>query len=105
MPESRRLIGLAHGSAESFDAWHEHFSDLRARGLQPPLLGISDGAPGLIGAFEQVFTESLRQRCLVHACRNLIGKVSKADQEEVKRDHWAIFNGIEATARRAGDLD
>jgi transposase-like protein len=50
----------------------------------------------MIAAFEQVFPESLRQRCAVHKARNLVGKVSKADAEEVKQDYWAIFNGIEA---------
>ena len=81
---------------ESFEAWQEHFRDLRQHGLRPPLLGITDGAPGLVAAFEQLFPESLRQRCAIHKARNLVGKVAKADAEEVKRDYWAIFNGIEA---------
>jgi putative transposase len=60
-----------------------------------------DGAPGLVAAFEQVFPESLRQRCAIHKARNLVGKLSKADAEEVKRDYWAIFNGIDATPGEA----
>lgn len=60
------FIGLEAGNAESFDAWHDHFVDLKSRGLKPPLLGISDGAPGLVAAFAQVFPESLPQRCLIH---------------------------------------
>jgi putative transposase len=36
------------------------------RGLRAPLLVITDGAAGLIGAVEVVFSHSLRQRCLVH---------------------------------------
>ena len=35
-----------------------------ARGLRPPLLVVSDGAPGLIAAVELVFPHSLRQRAL-----------------------------------------
>jgi putative transposase len=65
------FIGLAAGNAESFDAWHDYFTDLRPRGLKPALLGISDGAPGLIAAFEQVFPESLRQRCAAAGIRRL----------------------------------
>src|SRR5487761_1423817 len=42
------FIGLASGASESFDAWHDHFVDLKNRGLRAPLLGISDGAPGLV---------------------------------------------------------
>jgi putative transposase len=90
------FIGLSAGQAESFDTWQAHLSDLRDRGLRPPLLGITDGNPALISAFEQVFSESLRQRCAVHVARNVLEKVSKPDQEEVKRDYWAILNGIEA---------
>jgi putative transposase len=90
------FISLSAGAAESYDSWHAHFSDLRERGLKPPLLGITDGAPGLVSAFEQVFSESLRQKCTVHGCRNVLEKVSKADQDQVKKDYWSIFNGIEA---------
>ena len=32
----------------------------------------------------------------MHVCRNLLDKVSKADQAEVKRDCWAIFNDVDA---------
>jgi putative transposase len=49
------FIGLAPGSAESADAWHDFLSGLRDRGLASPLLVISDGNPGLIGAVEQVY--------------------------------------------------
>jgi transposase-like protein len=90
------FIGLAAGQAESYESWHGHFTDLQARGLKPPLLGITDGAPGLVSAFEQVFPDSLRQRCAVHVARNVLEKVSKADQETVKKDYWAILNNIEA---------
>jgi transposase-like protein len=90
------FISLSAGVAESYDSWHAHFTDLRARGLKPPLLGITDGAPGLVAAFEQVFSESLRQKCCVHAARNVLAKVSQPDQQTVKQDYWAIFDGIEA---------
>ena len=55
---------------------------------------MTDGNPALIAAFEQVFPESLRQRCAV--ARNTLEKVSKPDQEEVKGDYWAILNNIDA---------
>jgi transposase-like protein len=34
--------------------------------LRPPLLVISDGAAGLVGAIERILPRSLRQRCLIH---------------------------------------
>src|SRR5204863_3193002 len=63
------FIGLGPGAGESFDAWHGFLADLRDRGLASPLLVVSDGAPGLIGAIEQVYPHALRQRCLVHRSR------------------------------------
>ncbi len=69
------FIGLAPGSGESADAWGDFLADLKDRGLPSPLLVISDGAPGLITAIEQAFPKALRQRCLVHRCRNVLAKV------------------------------
>jgi putative transposase len=91
-----RLLALESVSAESHDAVVAFLRGLVARGLRAPLLTITDGAPGLISAVEQVFPDGLRQRCLIHRCRNLIAKVSKPDQAEVKGDYWAVFDGIAA---------
>jgi putative transposase len=63
------LVGLAPGSSESHDAWADFLAGLVARGLRAPLLVVSDGAEGLIGAAERVFDRSLRQRCLIHRSR------------------------------------
>jgi transposase-like protein len=51
----------------------------------------SDGAPGQCAALDQVFPGSSRQRCLVHKARNVLAKVSEADQDRVKADFWEIF--------------
>ncbi|MCK1641366.1 transposase [Bradyrhizobium sp. 157] len=53
---------------------------LKERGPRAPLLGICDGALGLIRAFTDVFGKSLRQRCLAHAGRNVL---ANADCDEV----------------------
>lgn len=90
------FIGLSPAGSESDDAWHGFLADLEARGLRSPLLGISDGAPGLTGAFDRAFPTAERQRCLVHRCRNLVAKVSKKDQQQVKADFWSIFDDIDA---------
>lgn len=52
------FIGLAPGTGESADAWHDFLQDLKDRGLPSPLLVISDGAPGLIAAIEQAFPKA-----------------------------------------------
>jgi len=89
------FLALASVSAESHDAAVDFLRDLVERGLRAPLLVITDGAPGLISAIEQVYDRSLRQRCLIHRARNVIAKVSKGDQDEVKADYWSIFDDIE----------
>jgi len=86
------FIGLAPGTGESFDAWHDFLADLSGRGLANPLLVISDGAPGLIGAIEQAFPAALRQRCIIHRARNVLAKIPAGMQSEVKDAYWKIFD-------------
>ncbi len=90
------FLGLDGASAESVDACLGFLRDLVGRGLRPPLLVISDGAPGLIAALDQVFPHSLRQRCLIHRLGNVLAKVAAADQDQVKADYWAIFDDLDA---------
>ena len=91
------FIGLAPGAGESADAWHDFLADLRDRGLASPLLVISDGNQGLIGAIEQVFPQALRQRCLIHRARNIVAKVPAGMQAEVKDAYWKIFDTEDLT--------
>jgi putative transposase len=95
------LVGLAPGAHEGHDPWAGFLDELVARGLRSPLLVITDGAPGLIGAVEIVFANSLRQRCLVHRCRNLLAKVPTHAQAEVKAAFWKIFDDIDAEPGQA----
>jgi putative transposase len=95
------FLGLGPGAAESTDAWRGFLEDLGDRGLCAPLLVISDGGRGLCAAIECSLPASLHQRCLVHVCRNLIAKVPKHAQGEVKRAYWAIFDQIEQDGEAA----
>jgi transposase-like protein len=86
------LVGLEPGASESTDAWRDFLDGMVARGLRPPLLVVSDGAPGLIAAVELVFGHSLRQRCLIHRARNVLAKVPVEHQNEVKKAYWSLFD-------------
>ncbi|MGH9030325.1 MAG: IS256 family transposase [Acidimicrobiales bacterium] len=90
------FLGLEPGSSESHDAWAGFFRSLTARGLTDPLLVVSDGGPGLIGAVEIVFPKSMRQRCVIHRARNLLAKVPLHAQAQIKTDYWRIFDDIDA---------
>jgi len=85
------FVGLEAASSESSDAWEGFLAELGERGLRCPLLVISDGAPGLIGSIEHTMGAALRQRCLIHVARNILAKVPKNAQAELKADYWAIF--------------
>jgi putative transposase len=86
------FVALDAAAAESHDAWADFLTGLGQRGLACPLLVISDGAPGLIGAVEVIMGGALRQRCLTHRARNVLAKVPKNAQAQVKADYWEIFD-------------
>jgi putative transposase len=86
------LIGLDAAGNEGNDACDDFLDGLKQRGLRPPLLVISDGAAGLIGALDRQLARSLRQRCLIHRCRNVLAKVPAHAQAEVKAAYWAMFD-------------
>jgi transposase-like protein len=81
---SKVLLTMELGNKESYDDWLQVFRNLRKRGLNDPVLGTSDGAPGLIKAFEEAFPKTLRQHCLVHKKRNILNKVPQEIASEVK---------------------
>ncbi len=92
------FVALAPGGSESTDARGDFLDELSGRGLRPPLLVISDGAAGLISAIESSLPRSLRQKCLIHRCRNVLAKVPATAQEEIRSAYWAIFDTAALTA-------
>lgn len=78
------LLHLGLGNKESHQAWLDFLRDMVKRGLRVPVSITSDGAPGVIKAIDAMWPESLRVRCWVHKVRNILDKVSKDDQAEVK---------------------
>jgi transposase-like protein len=98
------LLGLLPGTKEDTVSCKEFLRDLKARGLVDPVLVITDGAPGLIRAVEEVFPRSLRQRCLAHRIRNLEAKVPAELWREVKGlAHAAYRASSPALARLTRD--
>ncbi len=94
------LLALSPGTKEDTACSREFLRDLKARGLTDPVLVISDGAPGLIRAIEEVFPKSLRQRCLAHKLRNLEGKVPEERWREVKAMAAACYQAISPLVAR-----
>ncbi|GMR09686.1 MAG: hypothetical protein BMS9Abin28_0506 [Anaerolineae bacterium] len=93
-----RLLYCSCASGPAFEGAHIHdgmratpgaiervqIEDMQRRGLPPPGLITTDGAPGLIRAVEEAWPKSLRQRCLAHKIRNVIDKVPDGTKADVK---------------------
>ncbi len=85
------LVHLDLGPREAYDAWLSCLQDMRARGLQDPLLVIVDGAPGLKKAVRRMWLRAFRQRCQVHKMRNILCKLPRLAQGQMKRLVQQVF--------------
>jgi len=68
------------------------------------MLVVTDGAPGLIRAMEELWPDADRQRCTVHRLRNLVAKLPRKDtelRERVEASYWAALH--EATSAADGE--
>ena len=86
-PEGKKeLVGLIDGVRESAQSWKELLLDLKRRGLaMGPELAVADGALGFWQAIEEVWPETLGQRCWVHKTANVLNKLPKSQQPKAKR--------------------
>jgi transposase-like protein len=90
----RVLVAVRLGQRESHEDWLDLGRDLTRRGLRSPWLVVSDGAPGLIKAIEELWPAADRGRCAVHKLRNVVAKLPKRSGllDEVKAAYWAALD-------------
>jgi putative transposase len=90
----RVLVTVRLGQRESHEDWLDLGRDLTRRGLRSPWFVVSDGAPGLINAIEELWPESDRGRCAVHKIRNVVAKLPKRPglHDQVKAAYWAALD-------------
>jgi putative transposase len=90
----RVLVAVRLGQRESREDWLDLGRDLARRGLRAPWLVVSDGAPGLVKAIEELWPQADRQRCTVHKLRNLVAKLPARPElhEHVKRIYWQALD-------------
>lgn len=90
----RVLLSVRLGQRESHEDWLDLGRDLTRRGLPSPWLIVSDGAPGLIKAIEELWPEADRGRCAVHKLRNVVAKLPDrlGLHEEIKARYWAALD-------------
>ncbi len=79
----REIIGLSIGDSEAMVFWMEFLRSLVRRGLKGVKLVVSDAHEGLKAAIQKALNGSTWQRCRVHTTRNLLARVSKAQQSRL----------------------
>jgi putative transposase len=103
-PEGRKeLVGFQVGVRESAQSWRELLVDLKARGLAiAPQIAVGDGALGFWKALEEVFPATRHQRCWQHKLVNILNKVPRSVQPNMKADLREIRDAPDrATAEAA----
>jgi transposase-like protein len=101
---TRELLAFTRAKSESQAGWEGLLNDLFRRGLrgQNLQLVITDGCPGLARALETVYPRVRHQRCWVHKMRNILEKVRRRDEKQVKVQAQKIYLAENrAAARRA----
>jgi transposase-like protein len=88
------LVAVRLGQRERHEDWLDLGRDLTRRGLRAPWLVVTDGAPGLIKAINELWPEADRQRCTVHRLRNILAKLPNRPElhERIKGAYWAALD-------------
>ncbi len=90
-------------AGRSYDCWISFLHDRTSRGLDEPLLIISDGQPGLKKALREVFPMTIKQRCRVHKMRNILCKLPKGMVREMKKLIQQVFLAPDYETARRGE--
>ncbi|NIV35554.1 MAG: IS256 family transposase, partial [Anaerolineae bacterium] len=91
------LLHIDLGDRESYEACLGFLRDMVERGLRGPLLYCSDDCPGLRKALKAVWPRSLPQKCQAHKMRNILAKLPRRVQGDLRKQIHRVF--------RAGDYD
>jgi putative transposase len=99
----RVLVAVRLGQRERHEDWLDLGRDLTRRGLRAPWLVVTDGAPGLIKAINELWPEADGQRSMVHRLRNILAKLPNPPElhERIKGAYWAALD--EATDSEDGE--
>ena len=75
---TKELVAIEDGYRESSESWATLLRNLKARGMQPPVVAVGDGALGFWKAVGDVWPETKEQRCWVHKNRQRAGQAPQA---------------------------
>jgi putative transposase len=94
---TKELLAVEDGYRESTESWAAVMRDLKHRGVNEPKLVVGDGALGTWAALRDVFPQSTRQACWVHAIARVLDALPKRLQPEAKK---LLHEMMEAPTRR-----
>lgn len=96
----RVLLDVCLGQRERTEDWLDLGRGLTRRGLRSPLLVVTDGAPGLIRAVDELWPDADRGRCTVHRLRNVLAKLPKrpALHARIRAAYWTALDGATSPA-------
>jgi transposase-like protein len=91
---ARVLLDVSLGQRERVEDWLDLGRGLIKRGLRSPLLVVTDGAPGLIRAVDELWPDADRGRCTVHRLRNVLAKLpDRGDlHARVRAAYWKALD-------------
>ncbi len=87
----KEVLALRACAEEDKDGWVCLLQDLRSRGATHIDLIVTDGHDGLLAAVSQLFSATLRQRCLLHKQRNVLNAIPRRERGEVQAELVGIW--------------
>jgi transposase-like protein len=102
MEGAKEMLGYFVTPNESSSIWEELLLDIRSRGVERPLLFVTDGITGIEETILKIFPKADIQRCLVHVMRNIASHVRVKDRAEILGDFKQVH--MQKTAEAAQEI-
>lgn len=90
----RDLLGMYIQSEEGARRWGLVLEDLKQRGVEDILVVCTDDLTGFSGVINEVFPQSIVQKCIVHQVRNSLKYVDEKDRKAVASDLRKIYTCV-----------
>lgn len=97
----RDLLGMYIQSSEGARGWGLILEDLKRRGVEDVLVMCTDDLKGFSGVIQEVFPQTIVQKCIVHQVRNSLKFVDDKDRKKVASDLRKVYT---ATTREQAQL-
>lgn len=87
----KHFLAIEDGVRESTQSWREILLNLKARGMNTAKLAVGDGAMGFWTALDEIYPDTLHQRCWVHKMNNVLNCLPKTLQPKAKQAMHEIW--------------